>query len=335
MQLKPLEKPLLELGKVSYARGKLIKEVCSLIKDALPLVSDFDRAKGIIKGYLANGFFKDEDEKTRYGEAEKLIGHHNLSENQQAERDWFNFFSRRIKRVVDELKLECYGAELDKIPKKKRKMVEDSISAESVEPKKAKAAEKPTPIAMKFLPSMMEAFTSTVCNKDKHIFVAGGELETVIKNNLPRECSVLPLNDPLLFSEDAPKTIRVISLELLEPHQQFKEILTLYDTLEPGCRFATIISLAAYLSPKFANKVQHEWSRKHEVVFIPYSSPDLTLSETHLCFFGVNDPLPDVSHVICKPPPKQSLFDDEAEEDDDDDIDDRGDVEDSSIDSEL
>jgi hypothetical protein len=55
-----------------------------------------------------------------------------------------------------------------KSTKKKRKMVEDSISAESVEPKKAKATEKPTPIAMKFAPSMLEAFAAIVCDKDKH-----------------------------------------------------------------------------------------------------------------------------------------------------------------------
>jgi hypothetical protein len=121
---------------------------------------------------------------------------------------------------------------------------------------------------------------------------------------------------------------------LLEPHLQFKEILTLYDTLEAGCRFATIITLAAYLSPVFANKVRNDWSKNHQVTFIPYSSPHLPLSETHLWFIGVKDPLPVVSHEICKPFPKQSLFDDEAEEDDDDDIDDRGDVE-SSIDSEM
>jgi hypothetical protein len=52
LQLKSLEKPLFDLA---YARGKLIKQVCSLIKDALPLFSDYDRAKRIIKGYLANG----------------------------------------------------------------------------------------------------------------------------------------------------------------------------------------------------------------------------------------------------------------------------------------
>jgi hypothetical protein len=308
---------------------------CLLLKDVLPLVSDFIKAKGLIKGYLANGFFSDEDEKKRYKDAENLVGHHHLSDQQQSERDWFNRFSRRINLLMDELKLECYGAELGKSPKKKLKMVEDSISAESGELKKAKVAEKPTPIAMKFAPSMMEAFAGTVCKKDKHIFVAGGELATVIKNNLPRGCSVLPPNDPLLLSGDAPETTRVISLELLEPHQQFKEILTMYDTLEDGCRFSTIITLAAYLSPKFADKVQHDWSKSHEVLFIPYSSPNLTLSETHLWFFGVKDPLPVISHTICKPPPKQSLFDDEAEEVDDDDIDDRGDVEDSSIDSEL
>jgi hypothetical protein len=158
LQLKSLEKPLFDLGKVSYARGKLIKQVCSLIKDALPLVSDYERAKGIIKGYLANGFFTDEDEKKRYCDAEKLIGHHHLSENQQSERDCFNLFSRRIKRVMDELKLECYGAEFEKSPKKHKMIAnEDSISAESVEPKKAKATEKPTPIAMKFAPSILEA----------------------------------------------------------------------------------------------------------------------------------------------------------------------------------
>jgi hypothetical protein len=103
---------------------------------------------------------------------------------------------------MDELKLECYGAEFEKSPKKKRKIIanEDSISAESVEPKKAKATEKPTPIAMKFAPSMLEAFAGIVCDKDKHTFVAGGDLATVIQNNLPRECAVLPSNDPLLLS---------------------------------------------------------------------------------------------------------------------------------------
>jgi hypothetical protein len=89
---------------------------------------------------------------------------------------------------------------------------------------------------------------------------------------------------------------------VLEPHLQFKEVATLYETfLEPGCRFATIITLAAaYLSPVFANKVRNDWSKNHQVTFIPYSSPHLTLSETHLWFIGVKDPLPVVSHAICK-----------------------------------
>jgi hypothetical protein len=126
----------------------------------------------------------------------------------------------------------------------------------------------------------------SVIKTNIHLFVAGGDLATVIQNNLPRECAVLPSNDPLLLSGDAPKIVHVTSLELLEPHLQFKEILTLYDTLEAGCRFATIITLAAYLSPVFANKVRNDWSKNHQVTFIPYSSPHLTLSETHLWFIG-------------------------------------------------
>jgi hypothetical protein len=122
-----LEQPLFDLGNAN-ARGKLIKQVCSLLKDALSMVSDFVRAKGLIKGCLANGFCTDEDEKKRYHDAENLIGHHHLSEHQQSERDWFNRFNRRINLLLEQLKkLEC------KSPKKKRKMMEYSISAESVE----------------------------------------------------------------------------------------------------------------------------------------------------------------------------------------------------------
>jgi hypothetical protein len=57
------------------------------------------------------------------------------------------------------------------------------------------SAEMLSSLAMKFAPSMLEAFAGIVCNKDKHTFVAGGDLATVIQNNLPRECAVLPSND--------------------------------------------------------------------------------------------------------------------------------------------
>jgi hypothetical protein len=105
---------------------------------------------------------------------------------------------------------------------------EDRVSAESVEPKKAKPT--PTPIAKGFSASMLEAFTNVVGSRDNHTFVAGGELETEIRNNLPHKCLVLPADDPTLLTDEATNIVHVTSLELLDAPTQFKEINTLYDT---------------------------------------------------------------------------------------------------------